>query len=186
MDNLIKHELCNAYKIFANSKKSEMQNCPDWVVISAMCADGHTLAVKKKSAAIDAMVADDVLLLDQAAFGEEMKAGNLNENYLVHQELYRTYSYIRGVVSIDSRWCSIWSSLGVPLPPLSTLHARCFFGEIPCTRPITKEYPTGGGGIALLEKLFLKRWETESPAKCRLYLFVIWGRLHGAVLLMKR
>ena len=56
-----------------------------------------------------------------------------------HLVLYRAFSQIGGVVHTHSPWATSWAQAGRSIPALGTTHADYFYGEIPCTRDMTKE-----------------------------------------------
>ncbi|MMZ66113.1 L-ribulose-5-phosphate 4-epimerase [compost metagenome] len=53
--------------------------------------------------------------------------------------LYRSFPEIGGVVHTHSPWGTSWAQAGRALPAYGTTHADYFYGEIPVTRPMTKE-----------------------------------------------
>ncbi|GAA3333575.1 hypothetical protein GCM10020331_098150 [Ectobacillus funiculus] len=56
-----------------------------------------------------------------------------------HLALYKAFSQIGGVVHTHSPWATSWAQAERPIPPLGTTHADYYYGEIPCTRSLTKE-----------------------------------------------
>lgn len=74
-----------------------------------------------------------------------------------HLLLYRTYKSIGGVVHTHSSYATSWAQAGKPIPPFGTTHADHFYGEVPCTRLMTKkeidkDYEINTGKI-IVEKL---------------------------------
>jgi L-ribulose-5-phosphate 4-epimerase len=67
--------------------------------------------------------------------------GNLNpsSDTPTHLVIYNNFKDVGGVVHTHSRWATIWSQAGKGIPALGTTHADYFYGEIPCTRKMTKE-----------------------------------------------
>jgi L-ribulose-5-phosphate 4-epimerase len=55
-----------------------------------------------------------------------------------HLTLYRNFPGINGIVHTHSNWATIWAQAGRAIPPLGTTHADYFYGEIPCTRRMTR------------------------------------------------
>ncbi len=55
-----------------------------------------------------------------------------------HIELYKACPDIKGVVHTHSTWATIWAQSGKDIPALGTTHADYFYGNIPCTRKMTK------------------------------------------------
>jgi L-ribulose-5-phosphate 4-epimerase len=56
-----------------------------------------------------------------------------------HIELYKAFPAIGGIVHTHSPWATAWAQAGRPIPALGTTHADYFYGDVPCTRPLTKE-----------------------------------------------
>lgn len=56
-----------------------------------------------------------------------------------HIELYKAFIEIGGIVHMHSSWATIWAQSGMSIPVMGTTHADYFYGEIPCTRYLTKE-----------------------------------------------
>jgi L-ribulose-5-phosphate 4-epimerase len=55
-----------------------------------------------------------------------------------HLVLYNQFKDIGGVVHTHSEWAVTWAQAGLSIPPLGTTHADSFYGDIPCTRKLTK------------------------------------------------
>ena len=67
-----------------------------------------------------------------------------------HLALYRAFPGAGGIVHTHSTWATICAQAGAAIPAYGTTHADYFYGEIPCTRPMTDaeiggeyEYETG-------------------------------------------
>ena len=56
-----------------------------------------------------------------------------------HLHLYQKFSDVGGVVHTHSEWATSWAQARRPIPAYGTTHADYFYGEIPCTRSLTKE-----------------------------------------------
>jgi len=56
-----------------------------------------------------------------------------------HLELYRQFKNIGGIVHTHSEWATSWAQAGKAIPFIGTTHADYFYGDIPCTRKMTKE-----------------------------------------------
>ena len=56
-----------------------------------------------------------------------------------HLELYRAFENIGGICHTHSRWATSFAQAGVGIVPLGTTHGDYFYGEIPCTRAMTKD-----------------------------------------------
>ena len=60
-----------------------------------------------------------------------------------HVELYRAFPGIGGIVHTHSRWATSFAQAGVGIIPMGTTQGDYFYGEIPCTRPMTPEEIAG-------------------------------------------
>lgn len=56
-----------------------------------------------------------------------------------HVVLYRAFPQTGGIVHTHSPWATIFSQAGRGIPAFGTTQADYFYGEIPCTRPMTSE-----------------------------------------------
>lgn len=56
-----------------------------------------------------------------------------------HLELYKAWPNLGGVVHTHSRWAASFAQAGRGIPAMGTTQADTFFGEIPCTRLLTRE-----------------------------------------------
>ncbi len=98
---------------------------------------GH-IVIKPSGVPYDEMKAEHMIVLD--ADGKQIE-GDLrpSSDASTHIVLYRHFKNIGGVVHTHSEWATSWAQAGRSLPPYGTTHADYFYGEIPCTRPLTKE-----------------------------------------------
>lgn len=72
--------------------------------------------------------------------------GNVVEGFLrpsvdtpTHLFLYKHFPEIGGVVHTHSTWATAWAQAQRNIPCLGGTHSDYFFGDIPCTRPLTPE-----------------------------------------------
>lgn len=56
-----------------------------------------------------------------------------------HLALYRAFPGIGGITHTHSTWATMWAQAGRGVPCYGTTHADNFYGEVPCTRPMTPE-----------------------------------------------
>jgi L-ribulose-5-phosphate 4-epimerase len=76
----------------------------------------------------------------------EMEAGKIVDGSLkpssdtpTHIELYKAFPNIGGIVHTHSRWATTFAQAGRGIMALGTTHGDYFYGEIPCTRMMTKD-----------------------------------------------
>jgi L-ribulose-5-phosphate 4-epimerase len=60
-----------------------------------------------------------------------------------HLVLYRAFPEIGGIVHTHSPWATTWAQAGKAIPAFGTTHGDYFYGEVPCTRPMTQEEING-------------------------------------------
>lgn len=57
----------------------------------------------------------------------------------IHLDLYKNFPEIGGIVHTHSTYATAWAQAQKSIPCLGGTHADYFFGEIPCTRPLTEQ-----------------------------------------------
>ncbi|EQB97027.1 L-ribulose-5-phosphate 4-epimerase [Geobacillus sp. A8] len=109
-----------------------------WGNVSGIDRERGLVVIKPSGVAYDKLTIDDMVVVDLN--------GNVVEGRLkpssdtpTHLWLYKQFSGIGGVVHTHSTWATIWAQAGKGIPVLGTTHADYFYGEIPCTRPMTNE-----------------------------------------------
>ncbi|MBQ6522060.1 MAG: L-ribulose-5-phosphate 4-epimerase AraD, partial [Atopobiaceae bacterium] len=60
-----------------------------------------------------------------------------------HLALYKAFPACGGIVHTHSRWATGFAQAGRGIPALGTTQGDCFYGEIPCTRPMAPEEIAG-------------------------------------------
>jgi len=114
-----------------------------WGNVSAVDRDAHMMVIKPSGVTYDVMRPEDMVVIDLLT-GEKVE-GNYkpSSDTPTHLALYRAFADIGGIVHTHSRWATIFSQAGKSIPPLGTTHADYFYGEIPCTRKMSKTEITG-------------------------------------------
>ena len=96
-----------------------------------------------------------------------------------HLELYRAFEGIGAVAHTHSLYATAWAQARKEVPVLGTTHADCFYGPIPCTRPlrsreIKADYEINTG------KVIVERFKNLDPAEMPAVLVAqhgpfVWG-----------
>jgi L-ribulose-5-phosphate 4-epimerase len=60
----------------------------------------------------------------------------------IHIVLYKAFPDISGITHTHSTYATMWAQGGKAIPCYGTTHADYFYGDIPCTRMISKEEAT--------------------------------------------
>lgn len=113
-----------------------------WGNTSQIDRENGYIVIKPSGVAYDTMTADDMVVVDLQG---RVVEGNLkpSSDLPTHMELYKAFPEIGGITHTHSRWATVFSQAGVPIPALGTTHADAFYGEIPVTRKMTVEEING-------------------------------------------
>jgi L-ribulose-5-phosphate 4-epimerase len=109
-----------------------------WGNVSERDPDSGFVVIKPSGVPYDQMEASDMVVLNGEGKRVEGKL-NPSSDAPTHLELYRNFAEIGGVVHTHSEWASSWAQAGRAIPAFGTTHADYFFGEVPCTRGLTRD-----------------------------------------------
>ena len=109
-----------------------------WGNVSQIDRESGRIVIKPSGVSYDTMTARDMVVVDLE--------GNVVEGMLrpssdlpTHIELYKAFPEIGGITHTHSRWATVFSQAGMPIPALGTTHADVFYGTIPVTRKMTEK-----------------------------------------------
>ena len=109
-----------------------------WGNVSGIDREQGLVVIKPSGVSYDEMTADDMVVV-------ELQSGKVVEGKLkpssdtaTHIELFKAFPNIGGIVHTHSRWATSFAQAGRGIRALGTTHGDYFFGEIPCTRKMTK------------------------------------------------
>jgi L-ribulose-5-phosphate 4-epimerase len=107
-----------------------------WGNVSEIDREKGVIAIKPSGVEYKNMNADDIVVIDLK--GNRLE-GTLNpsSDTQTHIELYKAFPNIGGIVHTHSRHATVWAQAGLDIPALGTTHADYFYGDIPCTRPLS-------------------------------------------------
>ncbi|EMH4074230.1 L-ribulose-5-phosphate 4-epimerase [Serratia marcescens] len=108
-----------------------------WGNVSAIDRQSGLVVIKPSGIAYEAMTLEDLVVVD---LDGKVREGHRkpSSDTATHLALYRAFADIGGVVHTHSRNATIWAQAGQPIPALGTTHADYFYGDIPCTRPMSE------------------------------------------------
>ena len=108
-----------------------------WGNVSGIDREKGLVVIKPSGVSYDEMKPKDMVVLN--LYGQIVE-GKLkpSSDTPTHLVLYRQFENIGGVVHTHSEWATSWAQAGKSIPALGTTHADYFYGEIPCTRKMTK------------------------------------------------
>lgn len=108
-----------------------------WGNVSAIDSERNAVVIKPSGVAYETMRVEDMVVVDMEG---RVIEGNFrpSSDTATHLALYRRYPQIGGIVHTHSTYATAWAQAGLPLPALGTTHADYFYGDIPCTRALTR------------------------------------------------
>ena len=109
-----------------------------WGNVSQIDREKGLIVIKPSGVAYDAMSAEDMVVVDLEGKVVEGKL-KPSSDLPTHIELYKAFPQIGGITHTHSRWATIFSQAGMPIPALGTTHADTFYGPVPVTRKMTEE-----------------------------------------------
>jgi L-ribulose-5-phosphate 4-epimerase len=109
-----------------------------WGNVSGIDRDKGLVVIKPSGVPYDKLKAEDLVVLDLD--GNQVE-GSLrpSSDTPTHIVLYNAFKEIGGVVHTHSSFATSWAQAGRPISPMGTTHADYFYGDIPCTRSLSKE-----------------------------------------------
>ena len=125
-----------------------------WGNVSGISDDGKYMVIKPSGVDYYCMKPEDMVVVDietgLAIEGKWKPSSDTN----THLELYRKYREIKGIVHTHSINAVAFAQAGLDIPALGTTHADYFYGDIPCTRELTKnevenDYETNIGKVII-------------------------------------
>ena len=109
-----------------------------WGNVSGIDRDTHLVVIKPSGVPYDSMTPEDMVIVNMAGNVVEGK-WKPSSDTPTHLALYRAFPNIGGIVHTHSRWATSFAQAGIGIPAMGTTHADYFYGDIPCTRPMTEE-----------------------------------------------
>lgn len=124
-----------------------------WGNVSAIDRVRGRMVIKPSGVAYDVMQPEDMVVVDLEGNVIEGR-WNPSSDTATHLALYCRYPTLGGVVHTHSTHATAWAQAGLAIPALGTTHADYFFGDIPCTRPLTEaevqgEYELNTGKVII-------------------------------------
>ena len=109
-----------------------------WGNVSGIDRNNNLLVIKPSGVTYDELKPDDMVVVDLEGNVVEGKLKPSSDT-LTHIELYKAFPGIGGIVHTHSTYAVAWAQALMAIPPMGTTHADYFYGEIPCTRILTKK-----------------------------------------------
>lgn len=125
-----------------------------WGNVSGISADRKYMVIKPSGLDYDNMCPDDMVVIEvqtaKIIEGKWKPSSDTN----THLELYRKFPMMGGIVHTHSVNAVAFAQAGMNVSALGTTHADYFYGDIPCTRDLTKDevessYETNTGKVII-------------------------------------
>jgi L-ribulose-5-phosphate 4-epimerase len=112
-----------------------------WGNVSGINRDYGLVVIKPSGVPYEELTLEDMVVVDlEGNIIEGTKRPSSDTP--THLALYRSFEHVGGIVHTHSPWATAWAQAGRSIPALGTTHADYYYGEIPCTRILTKEEVT--------------------------------------------
>lgn len=143
------------------------------------------VVIKPGGVPYEKMEPDDMVVVDMEGRIVEGKLQPSSDT-LTHTVLYRNFDGIGGIVHTHAEWATSWAQSGRGIPVYGTTHADYFYGEVPCTRPMTAD-ETANDYEANTGRVIVERFEGIDPVQVPGVLVhghapFTWGRDAGEAL----
>jgi L-ribulose-5-phosphate 4-epimerase len=109
-----------------------------WGNVSALDRESNLIVIKPSGLDYKLMNPNDMVIVDREGKLVEGR-WKPSSDCATHLHLYKNFPSIGGIAHTHSSWATIWAQAGLAIPAFGTTHADYFYGEIPCTRKLTKE-----------------------------------------------
>lgn len=124
-----------------------------WGNVSGIDRECGLVVIKPSGVPYDGMTVDDMVVIDLDGKVVEGK-WKPSSDTPTHLELYKAFPDVGGIVHTHSRWATTFAQAGMGIPPMGTTQGDYFYGEIPCTRPMTEaeiggEYEKETGSVII-------------------------------------
>ena len=107
-----------------------------WGNVSGIDRERGLVVIKPSGIVYESMTAEDMVVVDLDGKVVEGK-WKPSSDTPTHIELYKAFPECGGIVHTHSRWATTFAQAGRGIPAMGTTQADYFYGEIPCTRPMT-------------------------------------------------
>lgn len=125
-----------------------------WGNVSGIDRDKNLMVIKPSGVDYEKLMPDKMVVVDIAT-GETVEGGlNPSSDTPTHIELYKAFPNIGGVVHTHSSYATSWAQACRAITAYGTTHADYFYGDIPCTRELSKaeiedEYEKNTGKVII-------------------------------------
>ena len=114
-----------------------------WGNVSGIDRESGLVVIKPSGVDYDGMSPEDMVVVDLKT-GETVEGKwRPSSDTKTHLEIYRNFENVGGVTHTHSINAVAFAQAGKDIPALGTTHADYFYGDVPCTRELTREEVEG-------------------------------------------
>ena len=113
-----------------------------WGNVSVIDREKGLFVIKPSGVSYDELKPEDMVVVDLEGNVVEGKYRPSSDTD-THMALYRAFPNIGGVTHTHSLYATSFAQSGRDIPAYGTTHADYFYGDIPCTRKMTKDEING-------------------------------------------
>lgn len=110
-----------------------------WGNVSGIDREKGIVAIKPSGVDYNGMSPEDMVLVNLETGKTVEGKWTPSSDTKTHLEIYRNFPEIGGITHTHSINAVAYAQAGKDIPALGTTHADYFYGDIPCTRELTKE-----------------------------------------------
>lgn len=110
-----------------------------WGNVSGIDREKGLVVIKPSGIDYEGMRPEDMVVVDLASGKTVEGRWRPSSDTATHLVLYRHYPTIEGIVHTHSVNAVAFAQAGRSIPALGTTHADYFYGDIPCTRKLSKK-----------------------------------------------
>jgi L-ribulose-5-phosphate 4-epimerase len=160
----LKERVCKANKLLPRNNLSLFS----WGSVSAIDRDKDVMVIKPTGASFDKLTPKVMSVVNMS--GKLIEGSPPSVDTLAHLELYRSFPLVGGITHTHSKWATIMAQIGMDIPVYGAVHAEYFYGDIPCTKPLTneqihKDYARETG-LAIVRTMYEKKLTPERVGAC--------------------
>lgn len=108
-----------------------------WGNVSGADREAGLMVIKPSGVAYEGMTADDMAVVSLDTGKQVEGRWKPSSDTDTHLALYNAFPACGGIVHTHSRWATTFAQAGRDIPAMGTTHGDDFYGDIPCTRPMT-------------------------------------------------
>lgn len=110
-----------------------------WGNVSGIDRERMLVVIKPSGINYDDMTPEDMVVVDLVSGNVVEGKWRPSSDTNTHLELYKSFPHIGGVAHTHSINATAFAQAGMDIPALGTTHADYFYGDIPCTRELTRQ-----------------------------------------------